>query len=60
MGPGSARTAVSRRPCRCAVAPMFKAKLTQFVATLSVPKTRELNRALAQALGSREGEEPAT
>lgn len=38
---------------------MFKAKLTQFVATLSVPKTRELNRALAQAIGLDEGEEPA-
>jgi mRNA interferase MazF len=29
---------------------MFKVKLTQFVATLSAEKTRELNRALAVAL----------
>jgi mRNA interferase MazF len=30
---------------------MFKSKLTHFVATLSPPKLRELNRALAVALG---------
>jgi mRNA interferase MazF len=38
---------------------MFKAKLTQFVATLSLSKTRELDRALAQALGLGEGLEPS-
>ena len=29
---------------------MFKTKLTQFIGTLSAPKTAELNRALAHAL----------